>query len=41
MRGLTSATANEGAEQIDVMLVAFREAARMCRESVLQFDAKA
>lgn len=39
--GLPSAAANEGAEQIEVILASPSEADRMCKDSALNFDAKA
>jgi len=39
--GLPSAAANEGAEQIEVILASPSEIAIMCRDSALKFDAKA
>lgn len=39
--GLPSAAANEGSEQIEVLLASPSEVARMCVDSALKFDAKA
>ena len=39
--GLPSAAANEGSEQIEVILASPSEVAKMCRDIALKFDAKA